>query len=1226
MRVERDYTKYDVLKYTLDNGNTGEFIPSKTPNPDGVNFNGLNCPNLAVFERELSYEVVERHDYPNFHNSDKVITLGDKWVGGYYYRFRLYMGGYVNNTHHKVRFLFEGESESLSLDECFSRGYIHPNVLTWSYNHTKYPIADKEFIYTGEKSSAVMNYPIHTIIFKPLVSLKEIHYRVDVGGFFNNTSTDWVDLSKTNATTITFTGDTAGEPPVENSLSSKPIRYIRDWCFGSTVNSGNHWVEIKAINFKGENVALNKKSKLTHPSSASNNAHYAVDGLINNSNYASAGSYGGKRGIVIDLGEPILLREIHLYRYSADSRKYKNTRTEVSTDGINWYIVYDSDVSGEYSEQIGGKWFDLRYMVAKKAEKTLESLNIRYIRDFINGSTANAGNHWVEIEAFTSEGVNVALNKEVTPMSGLTGGTTYPLSNITNGDKNYAQYGEVFNSNYKRAYIDIDLETPTKLEAITVLHYYNGGRSYYDTETWVSEDGERWYVLFDSHKQGEYSEESSSRVYSLGAIPLVDTETLERNLIDFNDNIKIKHLSGGGFKVQDGELLFDYNTTSQNVITFEDADFGQRIYMEADFIYEKAYSTAKNHFGIFLVANNSQHTGYRISFYNEYLAISLWRRGSEKMLYNQPQNFIITEGDNVKITAMFDCINNKGRVIINDYEIKLDWEHILAECEFSKLKPGLFGYGCKYKVANLYYRNFFFPKVPLDTQGKIQTFFMKDYYTDVLIASDRQYYLIDDTKVGEGFTFSVKKDIYLSEGMKTFTFDYINEKWTSVDATNIIERPLLSLSGLHIRDLNGEEFISGVNTVGDLEDAKDVCNRYNALYHLQTQEYTHLISSEKPLYLSVKEQLIEWSTSPQQVEQDYKIFKYIGSAWVEEHYYKDGAFIYEDAEKIQADCNILLPSGEWFYYSGNSTEGLTPVPAEIKKRFFIQYVDDKNIETLVTSSNRISIDENWIFRIENSSSSKGEYEVYQFTEGEWILKLVDFLTVSNTKFFPNRAGCNLILITPREYVFIQETEAVPQDIVKKFLIVDGNNIYNSNGTEYVKIGETPITQDHFIYQGMDEIPKHTTDVLSHLAKLHYYTEKRDTSEHRDITINAVPKMQRISKKVGLPSYGSGQIEKVKAYSNEMSGGVVYYALSFDGGKTYNTIQNDEWVAIDINNDIEIRNKALTTQTISNITKQVFDKIHLESLNMMVFLDRETMGSVSEARQVHFFYSVVEGKQ
>ncbi|MBU1746654.1 MAG: hypothetical protein KKA73_03115, partial [Chloroflexi bacterium] len=62
--------------------------------------------------------------------------------------------------------------------------------------------------------------------------------------------------------------------------------------------------------------------------------------------------------------------------------------TQVSADGSTWYTVFDSAVSGEYAETAAGK------------THSFTARSVRYVRDYVNGSTANSFNHWVEIQVW----------------------------------------------------------------------------------------------------------------------------------------------------------------------------------------------------------------------------------------------------------------------------------------------------------------------------------------------------------------------------------------------------------------------------------------------------------------------------------------------------------------------------------------------------------------------------------------------------------------------------------------------------------------------------------------------------------------------------------------------------------------------------------------------------------------------------------------------------------
>lgn len=49
------------------------------------------------------------------------------------------------------------------------------------------------------------------------------------------------------------------------------------------------------------------------------------------------------------------IEKVKIWHYFQDSRVYNDTRTEVSADGINWRVLYDSDLSGTYKETPQGR-------------------------------------------------------------------------------------------------------------------------------------------------------------------------------------------------------------------------------------------------------------------------------------------------------------------------------------------------------------------------------------------------------------------------------------------------------------------------------------------------------------------------------------------------------------------------------------------------------------------------------------------------------------------------------------------------------------------------------------------------------------------------------------------------------------------------------------------------------------------------------------------------------
>jgi len=112
--------------------------------------------------------------------------------------------------------------------------------------------------------------------------------------------------------------------------------------------------------------------------------------------------------VQLDLGAVYTVDKVKVWHYAADGRTYHNTKTQVSENGSSWYTVFDSAVSGEYAETAEGK------------THTFSARNVRYVRDYLNGSTSNSGNHWVELEVWgTRTTVYVGAHYERNGNSGV---------------------------------------------------------------------------------------------------------------------------------------------------------------------------------------------------------------------------------------------------------------------------------------------------------------------------------------------------------------------------------------------------------------------------------------------------------------------------------------------------------------------------------------------------------------------------------------------------------------------------------------------------------------------------------------------------------------------------------------------------------------------------------------------------------------------------------------
>lgn len=148
-------------------------------------------------------------------------------------------------------------------------------------------------------------------------------------------------------------------------IEDKRIRYIRDYLKGSTSNTDNHWIQIKAFDNLGNNVALGK-TVTTSAAISTNEPQFATtpqrltDGSIALTPYLLITSGGSiARYVTVDLGEAMDVSQIIVWHYYGGTRSYYDTKTEVSADGVHWMTVFDSAVSGIYQETVAGNIIDI---------------------------------------------------------------------------------------------------------------------------------------------------------------------------------------------------------------------------------------------------------------------------------------------------------------------------------------------------------------------------------------------------------------------------------------------------------------------------------------------------------------------------------------------------------------------------------------------------------------------------------------------------------------------------------------------------------------------------------------------------------------------------------------------------------------------------------------------------------------------------------------------------
>lgn len=92
--------------------------------------------------------------------------------------------------------------------------------------------------------------------------------------------------------------------------------------------------------------------------------------------------------VTVDLGSMIPLYHVGIWHYWSDGRTYSGTKTEISANGSDWTTIFDSAEEGTYPETSAGRFH------------SFEAQNVRYIRDYLFGSSSNTGNHWIEVAAY----------------------------------------------------------------------------------------------------------------------------------------------------------------------------------------------------------------------------------------------------------------------------------------------------------------------------------------------------------------------------------------------------------------------------------------------------------------------------------------------------------------------------------------------------------------------------------------------------------------------------------------------------------------------------------------------------------------------------------------------------------------------------------------------------------------------------------------------------------
>jgi len=143
---------------------------------------------------------------------------------------------------------------------------------------------------------------------------------------------------------------------IKTTQKPQKIRYIRDHLSGSNRNTGSYWIDIQAIDNRWVNVAKSKPVFSPHEAYVWRPYSRITD--ENLSYYSNPIVYGSPTFIVVDLEKQYSLNMLKVWHYYYDRwqwREFKGTKTEISSDGVHWYSIHDSERDSTYVEPKNGE-------------------------------------------------------------------------------------------------------------------------------------------------------------------------------------------------------------------------------------------------------------------------------------------------------------------------------------------------------------------------------------------------------------------------------------------------------------------------------------------------------------------------------------------------------------------------------------------------------------------------------------------------------------------------------------------------------------------------------------------------------------------------------------------------------------------------------------------------------------------------------------------------------
>ena len=310
-----------------------------------------------------------------------------------------------------------------TIQQAADLGFINPIVLFLSYQSSSSSVHSTTTICTGG-STGSHSYANLRILIKPIANL--VTFRFTLSKAFSTAGSDGFYVYNTRVSRIgpednQYTKALIGAwtlPPIdietipdmrgvflkwreyENTQSSLKVQSavvteediyeqeesidLSDGTLSSTIKAPNGISLDGGSTSTATNVAFG--GTVTSNATWIDRGYSIVDNVTTYNHYCEVS--GSDVYAQVDFGAVYKVNKAQIWHYYQDGRTYYSTKVELSEDGLVWYTVFDSAVSGTYVETSGGKIH------------TFPTMKARYIRDYLSGSTANTGNHWIEVKVF----------------------------------------------------------------------------------------------------------------------------------------------------------------------------------------------------------------------------------------------------------------------------------------------------------------------------------------------------------------------------------------------------------------------------------------------------------------------------------------------------------------------------------------------------------------------------------------------------------------------------------------------------------------------------------------------------------------------------------------------------------------------------------------------------------------------------------------------------------